>query len=135
MDFTRNPGKNVKEFLTTDFADFIDEHDATHPCDPRNPRSNTAIENQAAFFNSISPWQCDFTVLRSLWSILTCCCRPRRCPSFGLQVTPAARQSGVVVVYGNLISLPIQRVWVDFQPETHGVYNGDSFAFFDFFCG
>ncbi len=55
--FDRNSVKNVKEFKTTDFADFTDEHTAAHPCDPRNPWSNTMIENQSAFFNSISPWQ------------------------------------------------------------------------------
>ena len=29
--FARNLGKNVKEFLTADFADFTDKHTVTHP--------------------------------------------------------------------------------------------------------
>ena len=55
--------KSVKEHLTTDFTD---EHTATHPCDPSNPWSNTAIE-----INHKLPT----TVLRSLRSFAakTCC--------------------------------------------------------------
>ena len=45
MGLASNPeGKSLKEFLTTDFADFTDEYTATHPCDPRNPWLNAAIE-------------------------------------------------------------------------------------------
>ncbi len=35
--FARNPGKSVKEFLTTDFADFTDKHTAPHPYYPQHP--------------------------------------------------------------------------------------------------
>ena len=38
-------------------------------------------------------------------------------PDFLYALSPAARRSGVAVVYGTWISLPIQRAWADFQQK------------------